>query len=205
MPARSTPVTYDNRLADALTRRRFDSAIKPLTALLSLQDLLNAEFCKNVTQELAVGGRAWEVQRATPELWQQIPDRPGLYMFVFNPHLRLKMAHPETETALPRALYVGRAGSASGSGTLRARYRTEYKNYVCCDPDRLWEDVSGNERKHLLRKYLNLWPLQYWYLEIAERETIARLEKGLIKLLNPPLNYQGTAKLRPVGLAGPAF
>jgi hypothetical protein len=205
MPAGSTSITYDNRLADALIRRRFDSAIKPLTALLSLEHVLDAEYCKNITQELAAGGRAWEVLWATPELWQQIPDKAGLYMFVFNPHLRLKMANPEAETALPRAIYVGRAGTASGNGTLKARYRTEYQKFVCRNPDRLWEDLSGNARKPLLRKYLNLWPLQYWYLEIAERETIARLETGLIKLLNPPLNYQGTAKLRPVGVAGPAF
>jgi len=205
MPSNSSPNTYDSRLADALTRRRFDPSIRPLPALLSLQDLLDAQYCNSLTQDLAAGGRAWEVQRATPELWHQIPDKPGLYMFVLAPHLRLKMAHPETETTLPRALYVGRAGSASGSGTLKSRYRSECKNYVCSDPDRLWEDVSGNERKLMLRKYLNLWPLQYWYLEVEERDKIARLETGLIKLLNPPLNAQGTARLRPVGLAGPAF
>ena len=159
----------------------------------------------NITQELAAVGQAWEIRRATPDLWQQIPDKPGLYMFVFSPHLRLNMARPEAQIGLPRAIYVGRAGSASGSGTLRARYRTEYRNYVCSDPDRLWEDVPSSERKYLLKKYLNLWPLEYWYLEIAKRETITRLEIGLIKLLNPPLNYQGTTKLRPVGTARPAF
>jgi len=126
-------------------------------------------------------------------------------MFVLTPGLRLKMAYPEMEMTLPRALYVGKAGSSSGSGTLRARYRTEYKDYVCCDPDRLWDESPTLDRKSVLKKYLNLWPLQYWYLEVAERETISRLETGLIKLLNPPLNWQGTAKLKPKGSAVPAF
>jgi hypothetical protein len=140
MPPAATPVSYESRLAEAITRRRVASdEIKPITAVMSLQLLLDAAFCMNVSQELAKGGRAWEVRRATPDLWTQIPDKPGLYMFVLTPNLRLKVAYPETETNLPRALYVGKAGSASGSGTLRARYRTEYKNYVSCDPDRLWD------------------------------------------------------------------
>jgi hypothetical protein len=205
MPPAPTPASYDSRLSDALTKRRYGNAIKPLTAVISLQDLLDADFCRNVSQELAKDGRAWEVRRATPDLWQHIPDAAGLYMFVLAPHLRLKMAHSEIETGLPRALYVGRAGTVSGSGTLKARYRTEYKNYVACDPDRLWDETQTLDRRGVLKKYLNLWPLQYWYLEIAERETIGRLETGLIKLLNPPLNSQGTAKLRPIGSAVPAF
>ena len=198
-------VSYDVRLADTLIRRRFDSSIKPLSSVLSLDHLIDASFCKNVSQELAKDGRCWEVRLATPELWKQIPEAPGLYMFVLSPHLRLKMANPECETSLPRVLYVGRAGVSEGSGTLKARYRSEYGKYVCCNPERLWEGASTSNRKTALRKYLNLWPLHYWYLEIAERETIGRLETGLIKLLNPPLNLQGTAKMRPVGPAVSAF
>lgn len=205
MPSTAIPATYDSRLADALTRRRYDTAIKPLPTVLSFQDIIDEKFCKSVSQELAKDGRAWEVRRATSALWEQIPETPGLYMFVLTSHLRLKMAYPESEATLPRALYVGKAGSSNGSGTLRARYRAEYKNYVCCDPDRLWEETASSDRKAVLRKYLNLWPLHYWYLEIAERETIGRLETSLIKLLNPPLNAQGVTKMRPVGPAVPAF
>jgi hypothetical protein len=125
-------------------------------------------------------------------------------MFVLTPHLRLKMAHPITEIALPRTLYVGKAGGTSSRGTLRARYQAEYKNYVCRNPDLLWQKCA-NDRSATLKKYLNLWPLHYWYLEMTDVDAIGRLEKGLIRLLNPPLNNQGVAKMRPLGPPVAAF
>jgi hypothetical protein len=76
MLSAAIPSTYASRLADALTRRRYDSAIKPLSTVLSFQDLIDANFCKTVSQELAKDGRAWEVHRATPALWEQIKSLP---------------------------------------------------------------------------------------------------------------------------------
>jgi hypothetical protein len=204
MPPSATPQTYDVRLAETLVRRRYDSRIKPLSTVLSLDDLIDGVFCQSVSKELALGGRAWEVHLATPGLWQQLPESPGLYMFVLTPQLRLNRAHPVGVTALPRTLYVGKAGSVDGKGTLKARYRDEYQHCLCQDPDRLWEDIVVSDRKALMRKYLNLAPLHYWYLEVAERETIKRLELNLIKLLNPPLNSQGTTKMR-IAPPVPAF
>ena len=197
--------TYDDRLTAALTRRRHDTPIKPLLSAMAFNDLLDAALCKEISQQLAEGDRRWEIHRATSDLWQQIPDRPGLYMFVFAPLLFLRQAHPEREVTIPQTLYVGRAGSASGSGTLRARYKTEYRNYVACDPERLWEENPDADRKATLRKYLNVSPLQYWYLEVENRDYIKGLESALIKLLNPPLNIQGTLKMRPRGPLVPAF
>ncbi len=197
--------TYDDQLAAALTRRRHDAPIKPLVSVMALNDLLDAAFCREIARQLAEGGRRWEIHRATADLWQQIPDRPGLYMFVLCPNLTLRQAHPEKDVTIPQTLYVGRAGSASGSGTLRARYKSEYRNYVANDPDLLWEETADLDRKASLRKYLNVAPLQYWYLEVENRNYIRGLEAALIKLLNPPLNIQGTLKMRPRGPLVPAF
>jgi hypothetical protein len=204
MPPTQT-ATYDDRLAAALIRKRHDTPIRPLISVLAFNDLLDAAFCKEISRQLAEGDRRWEIHRATSDLWQQIPDRPGLYMFVLAPNLLLRQAHPEREIAIPQTLYVGRAGSASGSGTLRARYKSEYRHYVASDPERLWEESAESDRKATLRKYLNVAPLQYWYIEVANRDYIKGLEAALIKLLNPPLNIQGTLKMRPRGPLLPAF
>jgi hypothetical protein len=204
MPLVSRPQSYDDRLADTLVRRRYDARIKPLSTVLSFDDLIDAPFCRSLTEELALGDRAWEVHLATPDLWQQLPESPGLYMFVLTPQLRLRRAHPQGFSMLPRTLYVGKAGSTDGNGSLKARYRSEYQHYVCRDPERLWEEIVVSDRKALMRKYLNVAPLHYWYLEIAERDTIRRLETSLIKLLNPPLNSQGVTKMR-ISPPVPAF
>jgi hypothetical protein len=128
-------------------------------------------------------------------------------MFVLVPAMMLKVAHPERGEKIRYVLYVGKAGSRPGlTSTLRSRYKTEYRYYVGQNPDLLWRRVADPKRREdILRKYLNLHPLEFWYLEIAERETIDRMEKSLIKLLNPPLNSQGKTKLRPAGKAVPAF
>jgi hypothetical protein len=175
--------------------------------VLSLSDLVDCAYCETVSDELHKNGRRWEVRKATPELWEQLPVKSGLYMFVLVPNLMLRRAHPERADKLQYALYVGKAGSRPGqTSSLRSRYKADYRHYLGQDPDLLWSRVAPPRRREdVLRKYLNLYPLEYWYLEIPETETIDRMEKSLIKLLNPPLNSQGKTKLRPIGKAVPAF
>ncbi len=194
------------RLTAALVRRKYEP-MPPIEMVLPLSDLVDGTFCAAVSEELHKDGRRWEVRKATPELWEQLPLKGGLYMFVLVPALTLKRAHPERDEQLRYALYVGKAGSRPGlTSSLRSRYKEEYRYYLGQDPDLLWSRVAGPKRREdVLRKYLNLHPLEYWYLEIADREAIDRMEKSLIKLLNPPLNFQGKTKLRPAGKAVPAF
>lgn len=200
------PVTYEARLVAALVRRKHDP-MPPIEFVLPLSELIDVAFCGSVSEDLHEGGRRWEVRKATPDLWQMLPLSGGLYMFVLVPELILNVAQPERCEKLRYALYVGKAGSRPGAtSSLRSRYKAEYRNYVCKDPELLWSSPVGlRRREELLRKYLNLHPLEYWYLEVSEREIIDRMENSLIKLLNPPLNLQGKLKLRPVGKAVPAF
>jgi len=186
---------YLERLQATILRRKHD-AMQPLLSVLSVAELVDHSFCRSMSEELSLGQRSWEVRKATPDLWQQLPETPGLYMFVFIPCLKLRMASPERLLSIPYALYVGCAG-CEGSGTLRSRYQTEYRRYVTQDPEYLWDIQNARDRKTLLKKFLNLYPLEYWYLEVQERETIKRLETQLIKVLNPPLNSQGKVRLHP--------
>ena len=175
-----------------------------LELILALSELTDFSFCEATASELQKDDRRWEVRRATPELWEQLPLSRGLYMFVFVPPLELRIAQrPQSRESFRYTLYVGKAGAGDSDGTFRSRYKSDYCQHVAQNPERLWEPHSRS-RADLLAKYLNLYPLEYWFLEVAERDTISRLETSLIKLLNPPLNIQGTIKMRP-GKPGPAF
>ena len=181
---------YQEQLASAIVQRKH----KPLPALdfqIPLSELMDESFCRSVASELKKGGRSWESRKATPDLWQFLPDRSGLYMFVFTPDLSFSLAsRPDEPVSLRYALYVGKAGAGESSGTLKSRYRNDYKRYVAQDPRLLWE-LEPTNRTTLLRKYLNIYPLEYWFVEVVETEEIGRIETSLIKLLNPPLNTQG--------------
>jgi hypothetical protein len=206
MPKDPSLVTYQTRLLAALVRRKHEP-MPPIEVVLPLSELIDTAFCESVSEDLYKDGRRWEIRKATPDLWQMLPLSGGLYMFVLVPELMLNVAHPERSEKLRYALYVGKAGSRSGfTSNLRSRYKAEYRHYVSQDPELLWSLPTGLKRREdVLRRYLNLHPLEYWYLEISEHETIDRMEKSLIKLLNPPLNLQGKIKLKPVGKAVPAF
>lgn len=203
MSANPNVHAYQQQLQAAFTRRKHDP-LPSLQLVLPLSELMDLAFCASLSTELKKEDRAWEVKNATPELWNQIPQTSGVYMFVLKPPFTLQMASTEKAVCLRYTLYVGKAGSRPGSSSLRSRYKSEYRNYVCQNPDHLWDLPEPHRREEMLRKYLNLYPLEYWYLEIQEIETIDRIEKHLIKVLNPPLNSQGRVKLK-AGRPRPAF
>ncbi|NQE65004.1 hypothetical protein E1H18_785 [Caulobacter sp. RHG1] len=51
-------------------------------------------------------------------------------------------------------------------------------------------------RAAALKKYLSLWPLEYWFLPVEDRTAIPDLEKRLIRLFAPPLNKIGRLRVR---------
>ncbi len=164
---------------------------------------MDTEFCDAFSKLLAEHGEQWEIRKATPTLWKQIPERSGVYMFIFESSFSLKAAsgdlfHPRL------VLYVGRAGDKESRKTLRDRYRAEYSKYIGGDMNTLWNDESPATRSARLARYLTIYPLQYWFCAIADHTRIAALEGALIKLLNPPLNISGRAKLK-VSSPTPAF
>lgn len=164
---------------------------------------MDVDYCGAITDELAAKGSQWEKRLATPTLWNQIPSKPGVYLFLFESTLTLHTAN-EGQFRPRIVLYVGRAGDTISRRTLRERYRYEYSKYIGGDPEALWSDDPASTRSERLARYLTIYPLQYWYCIVEDYTKIADIERSLIKLLNPPLNVSGRAKLK-LAAPMPAF
>lgn len=156
---------------------------------------IDADYCSSITKELQKIGCKWETRRATPTLWRQIPNSSGVYLFLFESTLVLSTA--QSSAFSPKlVLYVGRAGDDLSRRTLRERYKSEYSKYIGADIEGLWGKEEVRTRAERLARFLRIYPLQYWYCIIEDRSKIAEIESSLIKLLNPPLNIVGRAKLK---------
>lgn len=164
---------------------------------------MDADYCAVATEDLKKFGSEWEIRKATPTLWRQIPEKSGVYMFLFESTLTL---HTANEVYFrPRVvLYVGRAGDDRSRKTLRDRYRYEYAKYIEGDVEALWSANQASTRSERLARYLTIYPLQYWYCIIEDHSKIAETEDALIKLLNPPLNVAGRPRLK-ISQPIPAF
>ena len=188
-------------IRDTLARHREHPSIG-LDITFPIYWQMDADLGKIVGNDLGEHG-SWEIMRATPSLGDRIPARTGLYMFVFRSHLSLAL--PNGATHRPTwVLYVGRAGSADSQRTLKDRYRGEYCKYVAGDPEQLWLADSDRTRASTLKKYLSIWPLEYWYLIVDDRAKVPLLEDRLIKLFSPPLNRLGRLRVA-TGEPKPAF
>jgi hypothetical protein len=182
-------------LAQTLTLHREDPS-PSLNFTLAIDRLMDDDHCRNVSVMLETLGGGWMTKNATRGLWQHLPAKPGLYMFVWAPRLHLPMERtPGEAEQLKWVLYVGKTGD-KGKMTLRDRYRGEYSKYVGCDPEELWVDGEPEGRAARLGRYLRIHPLEYWYMTIEDRAKIGQLERRLIALLGPPLNRSGHPRLQ---------
>ncbi|WP_017963186.1 hypothetical protein [Rhizobium leguminosarum] len=195
-------MTSQQSVREALARHRG----KPAAALpinFPIYWQIDADLGKAITSDMAGVGSKWECKRATSNLTGAIPDESGVYMFVFKSHYTLEVDMAEQFT--PKwVLYVGRAGDGKSTQTLRSRYRGEYRKYIGGAIDSLWSDPPPKGRAQVLGRYLAIWPLEYWYLVVDDREKIPSLEDRLIKLFAPPLNRIGQLKAK-LGETRPAF
>ena len=188
-PLLATPSAFRGRIRKSLLRHRDEPPI-PLPFKLSITHLLDAEACSLLTEDLETGCSSWEYACATPELGTCLPKCGGLYMFVWHPELFLTTeVNVEKKHGQRHVLYVGKA-SGGPNATIRYRYENEYKQYLCQDPEQLWEKFATRNRHTLLKTYLCLWPLQFWYKEVRMQSRIKNLEGRLIRMLSPPLNTQ---------------
>ena len=129
----------------------------------------------------------------------------GLYMFVWTPYFVVTTVEGKgtRDYRHQYVLYVGKA-SGGAHGTIRGRYKNEYKQYICQDPELLWEIETANNRAQRLKKYLNLWPLEFWHKEVEHSEKIENLEKRLIRMLSPPINVHSKPRYK-LAKPEPAF
>ncbi|HCX01853.1 MAG TPA: hypothetical protein DHO02_05570 [Syntrophaceae bacterium] len=154
--------------------------------------LVNKEYSENLSREVFTNFE-WEVFIASRDIVGRIPETPGLYMFVWKPYLTLKNISGNVD--LRYILYVGKANSHTSN--LRTRFRIDYFDVIKQHPHLLWDKVDVENREDRLRKYLNLWEIEYWFCSITNAldvEKIEKLEVELISTLNPLINDIYTMK-----------
>lgn len=171
----------------------------------SIEILIDSVHCEWMNKNIHQSGSKWERMLAVPNLWSQLPDERGLYMFVWRPGLALQFASAPQEERFCWVLYIGKAGEKDAvRDTIRHRYQQEYSKYVGQNATCLWDETPAESREQRLSRYLTLRPLEYWFLTLTDVRDIELLEKRLIRTLRPPLNQQYGPKLRP-GKTVPAF
>lgn len=182
------------RLRAQLALRR-DEPTPYIPLELPIDPLVNSEHCDTISQALQDEGSPWECKLATPGLGDLLPERPGLYMFLWHPAVRL-ICDSRPPISFRYVLYVGQAGAKGGSkNTLRARYRGEYAKLVARDPKQLWSAVAPRDRKERLLRFLALSPLEYCWCIIDDTDVLFRLERRLLTIFNPPAVVHGRARL----------
>jgi hypothetical protein len=83
--------------------------------MLPIRHHMDQDFCAAVSKDLIKYCAIWEKRLATPDLWKQLPDESGVYMFVFASPLCLQTT--SDIFCLAWVLYVGRAGDANSRAT----------------------------------------------------------------------------------------
>jgi hypothetical protein len=193
----------DQEIRDVVHKFR-DEPAADLLFQPSIEYFMDSEYCKSLDRVIHKPGTKWERLVATETLASQIPEKSGIYMFVWRPEFAIQFEQGKVEKFL-WVMYVGKAGVEEGTtSTLRQRYLSEYSKYVGRDPSCLWETSEAKERKDRLARFLTLRPLDYWYLTVDNIHDVANYEKKLIRLLNPPLNRHHGKTLR-TGKTKPAF
>lgn len=164
-----------------------------------IEKLVDLDHCVQIQTFVHSQGAKWERRSAVPSLGESLPNEQGVYMFVWTPNFKFEFDNGRCE-AINWIVYVGKAGVVDGkSDTIKNRYLSEYRHYVGCNPSLLWDSTVTECRKQRLERYLNLWPLSFWYLPLGgtPQRDIELAERQLIRLFNPPLNINHTRRLRP--------
>ncbi|MGI5205816.1 hypothetical protein ACQEU6_30105 [Spirillospora sp. CA-108201] len=166
-----------------------------LNLQLGIAMMLDIPAHKVLQDDLTELASPWERAMAVESLTDSLPHEAGLYMFVWRPAIRLRMAD-ESQTSFYQVLYIGQAGGAGQRGnTLRNRFK-DYKKHLRGNPERLWTEGPPTARSDRLTYYLALRPLEFWFATVEDRSVIRNLEERLITLYNPPLNSHSRPRLR---------
>jgi hypothetical protein len=191
----------------ALRYREEDSPALVIEA--GITRMLDSAAHRVLQGDLETMATPWQVFPVTDKLAGDLPDSPGLYMFVWRPGFRLRLDSSfgaDTAGTFPMILYIGQAGgSPQGENTLKKRYGG-YRKHLKGDPEHLWTQSEPRMRAERLTRYLSLGPLEYWCAVVEDRSRIEGLEKRMIRLFNPPLNDQHRPRLRArFGTSQPAW
>lgn len=194
-----------DHLSSLLTVNR-DNAPDPLELCLPLDRTLDETWCQQTAGSI-LGNRHWNRRAATAELAPLLPDKAGLYMFVWKCRFPMPLEN-DKDYRFRYVLYVGKAGEATGASTLRKRYESGYSRIIGKCPESIWKR-DARSRDELLDRFLNLKDLEYWFTECGNIEHLEFHEATLIKVFNPPGNthfFKSSSSLRgKLKTAIPAF
>jgi hypothetical protein len=175
-----------DHLASLLIVNR-DNAPDPLELCLPLDRALDESWCKQTAGSI-FGLKKWSRFPATPETGPHIPEKAGIYMFVWKCKFNIPIEGKE-DFNFRYVLYVGKAGGEDASGSLRKRYESGYSRAIGANPELIWKR-DARSRDDLLNRFLNLKDLEFWFVEVGNIEYLEFHEMTLIKLFNPPANTQ---------------
>lgn len=162
---------------------------EPLKLSLPLGQLLDKAWCTQMSRSVMTQFE-WTICEATNSLADQLPEKSGLYMFVW----RIPFPFPSTKLGkhfFRMIVYIGQAGAQNSGNTLQQRYRQEYASIVGQNPDAIWQTESPT-RKDRLKRALNLRDLEFWYHDsVPGTSLLLEFERTLIDLFRPTANTQG--------------
>ena len=160
----------------------------PFISSLDVSKLLNKNFIETLFLSTYKKEKRWSKTSALSEVCDTLPTKAGIYMFVWSSAFMFKFdISPAPSFAFP--VYIGSAGAKKNcNGTIKARYQSEYKKIVNSDPKLLWSQDATKSREKRLKAYLNLRPLEFWYIEMEDPTEIEEIERLLISIFNPPAN-----------------
>lgn len=179
----------------------------PIEFCIPLDLAIDKSWCEQASRSITGSGK-WTVFAATANLTDHLPEKSGLYMFVW----KIPFAFPNDKLVdhfFRMVVYVGQAGAEATGNTLQRRYKQEYASIVAQDPQSLWNADSSN-RESRLKRHLNLRDLEFWFHEVGRTDLLLAFETSLIQLFNPPANVQfakrrATVLSAKIGRAIPAF
>ncbi|TWT50976.1 hypothetical protein Pla22_37200 [Rubripirellula amarantea] len=188
----------DEEFISAVHRHR-DEPAACLEFQPRIEKLVDFEHCRQICDFVHGFEAKWERHVATSSLHTTLPRERGVYMFVWRPPFEFAF-DPNGKECVNYILYVGKAGIENGTtDTIRDRYYSEYRKFVNCDPNTLWDRTADTTREQRLRKFLNLRPLEFWMLPLPliDAKEIELVERQLIRVFNPPINRTHGTRLRP--------
>ena len=160
---------------------------------------IDADYCGAAIEEMQACTSGWHKIPVTSNMVTYIPDKPGLYMFVWRSCLKLNGVADGQDQYFDWCLYVGKAETS-----LQSRFKGEYKAHTEGVSDDLWK-TKLVRRSEKLQAYLTLRPLYYLYTTTIEIDKISELESKLIDILSPPLNDVGKIRATFAKAPEPAF
>jgi len=164
--------------------------VHKLAETSAVELIQNEQFYSLLLNDLSSAASPWESYPMGANVYQLLPEGPGIYMFVWRP-TALSFVTDTNPLSIQKILYLGKA-----SVSLKDRFRNEYRRIIeSANPGLFWENDFVESREVRLRRIFSLSPIDLWFCRVAD--------SSVNLIINPPGNKQ--RKLKPVGEPQPIW